>query len=132
MSRINNRLIRTGISHKRYMELLYFCRQYGEKKEQLNSMSFLKSTAFSETGIGNGGKNPTEKQALLMEELSRDIELIEDTVQETAPEIYKQLLQNVTEGTTYIYMDMPCGQEYFYKKRREFFKRLALKKSGQL
>lgn len=125
-------LVRTGISHKKYMELLYFCRQYGEKKELLRSLSFLKSTAFNETGVSSSGKNPTEKQALIREELKRDIELIETTVRETAPEIYEQLLQNITEGTTYIYMDMPCGQEYFYKKRREFFKRLALKKSGQL
>ena len=127
LSRNNKRLEKNGISHEKYMELLYFCRQYGEKKNKLKEMTFAKAVDYTATG-GRGGGSSTEKQALLREELKSEIELIEQTALETAPDIYKMLLKNVTEGVTYIYMDVPCGKEYFYKKRREFFYRLSLKR----
>jgi len=128
MSRKNRRLNKDGISHEKYMELMYFCLQYRQKKEKLQSLSFIKGVDYGGTGVGSGGGNPTEKSALRREELQRDIELIEQTVLETAPEIYDALLKNVTEGITYIYLSAPCGHKYFYEKRREFFIRLAMKK----
>lgn len=127
MSRKNKRLREKGISHEKYMELVYFCLQYREKREQLQSLSFIKSIDYGGVA-GSGGGKPTEKQAIHREELKRDIELIERTVLESAPEIYSALLKNVTEGVTYIYLDVPCSKKYFYAKRREFFIRLAMKK----
>lgn len=35
--RRSKKLEKNGISHDRYMELVYFCKQYKEKKEKLES-----------------------------------------------------------------------------------------------
>ncbi|MDY4080120.1 MAG: hypothetical protein SOY97_00665, partial [Candidatus Metalachnospira sp.] len=59
-------------------------------------------------------------------ELNRKCELVEQTAIEAAPEFYNYLLKAVTnEGITFNYlksvMDIPCGRDMYYDRRRKFY-----------
>lgn len=76
----------------------------------------------------NGLLNAAAERA----ELAEKIKHIEETARKVAPEIYLYLLKGVTEeGISYTYlrevMMIPCGKDYYYQKRREFYYRIAKK-----
>ena len=84
------------------MELVYFCNQYGENQEKIKN------------GL------PTDK-------IKADIKLIEDTAEETAPELKTSLLLNVTDGK--VYGEGEADKNIFNACRRMFFIKLNEKKS---
>lgn len=124
------RLEEYGISKKRYRELKYFCLQYNEKKQKLLSFNRgIDAVAYNGMPKGNNISDITAKKAIKMAEIEADISLIEETVKEAAPEIYRQLLLNVTEeNMPYEYLDAPCGRRQFYIARRRFFYLLSEKR----
>lgn len=75
----------------------------------------------------NNVESSAERMAIKRVELKRDIEAIEKTAEEVAPAIKDSLLLNVTQGITYTYFNLPCGKNYFYRCRRNFFNKLAEK-----
>lgn len=101
-----------GISKNAYRELHYFCLQYSEKKRRLHRL----------TGLND------RLPPLVEQRLRGDLELIEQAAVQADSGIYQQLLENVTEGTCYWDLDVPCSKQYFYKRRREFFRLLAARK----
>ncbi len=125
--RRSKRLEKNGISHDRYMELVYFCKQYKEKKEKLESMALIQGMKYSSMPKTNNVESSAERMAIKRVELKRDIEAIEKTAEEVAPAIKDSLLLNVTQGITYTYFNLPCGKNYFYRCRRNFFNKLAEK-----
>ena len=73
------------------------------------------------------------KAAAERAELAEKIKHIEGTAKRVAPEIYPYLLKGVTEeGISYTYlrevMMIPCGKNFYYSKRREFYWRLSREK----
>lgn len=128
MARRNNHLAKFGISHDKYMELKYFCKQYPEKKESLQSLTSIKAINYTGMPHGSDTGNPTEQQAVLREQLMHDIELIEQTAIEANSTIYHEILDNVTQGISYFYLNAPCSKNYFYQIRDKFFVLLSLKK----
>lgn len=116
------------ISPAKYHELRYFCMQYQEKKHELSHAYGLKAGAGDGMPKGNGISKPTEQRAIRNVMLRSDIELIEETAREAAPELYPYLLQNVADGMKYEYMDVPAGRRQFYEARRYFFYLLAQKR----
>lgn len=99
------------ISKNRYRELKYFCLQYEEKKKALS--------VFRER------KDLNCQEAL---KLQKDIEMIERTAIEADSSIYKQIIKNVTQNTSYEYMFVPSGRRHFYEIRNKFFYLLDNKK----
>jgi len=99
------KLDKYNISKYAFRELNYFCLQYHEKKRKVLE-GMLKNAA--------------------------DVNLIERTAMEAGVEIYPYLLQAVTAGKSYINLKMtqnvPCGKNYFNKRRRKFYYLLARKK----
>lgn len=64
--RRSKKLEKNGISHDRYMELVYFCKQYKEKKEKLESMALIHGRKYSSMPKTNnvessGRKNGNKK-----------------------------------------------------------------------
>ncbi|MEL7568932.1 MAG: hypothetical protein AAGU14_00045 [Eubacteriaceae bacterium] len=118
-------LTKYDISPKRYRELYYFCLQYEEMKEKLNSIYSLQSTRLDNNIQSSSTLDLTQKKALAAEKLSREVELIEQTAIAADNEIYQYLLMNVTNQVPYTFLrydlGMPCGEKYFYKARRKFF-----------
>lgn len=118
-----------NISKERYRELKYFCMQYDEKKAIIDYG--IKSVTNDGMPHGNFSiSSPVEKQAMKNELAQKDISLIENTINETVQgeQMRKCLLNAVTTGTTYEYMDVPCGRRQFYEARRKFFYLLSLKR----
>lgn len=116
------------ISQAKYNELKYFCMQYEEKKRALANGYGLRSVVQDGMPRGNSVGNPTEQRAIRNLMLKNDIELIEQTAKEAAPELYPYLLENVAGGMKYEYMDVPTGRRQFYEARRYFFYLLAQKR----
>ena len=117
-----------NISRAKYNELKYFCMQYEEKKRELNSSYGLGAVVNDGMPHGTTAGNPVEQRAIRNVMLQRDIELIEQTAIEADPAIYKYILENVSEGNPYEYMDVPAGRRQFYEARRYFFYLLAQKR----
>ena len=117
-----------NISRAKYNELKYFCMQYHEKKQKLENAYGLKATVNDGMPKGSTSGDSTAQDAVRNAMLQDDLRLIEETAKKAAPEIYKWILKNVTEGTPYEWLDVPVGRRQFYEYRRYFFYLLAQKR----
>lgn len=117
-----------NISRAKYNELKYFCMQYEEKKRELQKGYGLNAVVSDGMPKGNLLGNPTESQAIRNATLQKDVELIEQTVREADPEIYKWLMKNITEGIPYEWLDVPMCRSDFYGVRKYFFYLLSHKR----
>ena len=116
------------ISPLAYRELKYFCLQYAEKVRARNEARNTVRAPLPGGIHGSGPGTPAENAAERAVALSRDIDLIEATAREAAPELYEAIMQNVTQGVRYEYLAVPCGRRQFYEARRKFFYLLASKR----
>ena len=124
----NMKLSDYNISRAKYNELKYFCIQYVEKKQKLESTYGLRATVNDGMPKGNLSGDTTAQEAIRNVMLQEDLRLIEETAKKAAPSIHKWILKNVTEGTPYEWMDVPIGRRQFYEYRRYFFYLLAQKR----
>lgn len=117
-----------SLTPNKFRELKYFCKQYGEKKERLRSMCEISAVTYSDMPKGNRLGDRTASQAESRVQLANDLELIEQTAIQADSELYQYIIANVTQGTRYEHLDIPCSRSVFYRTRRKFFYLLALKK----
>lgn len=117
------------ITTDKFNELKYFCKQYDDKKRELQKNYGISSVENDGLPKGNTPGNPTERTAIKNMMLKKDIDLIEQTVLEADASIYKWLLKNVTQGISYEYLNgVPKNRTDFYSSRRYFFYLLSQKK----
>lgn len=115
------------LSKNRYKELYYFCQQYSEWKDMLRfSNHSVKSVLLS--GMPGSGmlKDQTGELAEKRVGLQEKINLVEATAEEADPILKKFIIKAVTnDGITYTYlsqcMEIPCGKNMYYEKRRKFY-----------
>ena len=123
------------ISSHRFMELYHFCLQYNEWKQELREHSdTLHSAEITGMPKGSGHSDATAKLAMRRVELMRKCELIEQTAREAEPDIAEYIIKAVTnEGITFNYlhqmMNIPCGKDYYYERRKRFYWLLSQKKT---
>ncbi|MGE4213788.1 MAG: hypothetical protein AB7E42_03300 [Anaerotignaceae bacterium] len=117
------------ISKNKYKELQYFCLQYKEKKDRINSMCYISAVQVTGMPHGSGISNPTAQQGEEIAELKRDIELIEQTAIAVSSEFYQQLIENATKGVPWEYLDIPLSRRSFYRLKAKYFQLLAIRKS---
>lgn len=123
------KLDKYNIGRNLYRELLYFCRQYDEKKAELSSLYQIGATVYSDMPKGGSTGAPTESKALRAACLSSDIDMIERAARRADGEIYAYIIANVTrDRLPYEYLSVPGGRRNFYEKRRRFFYYLAKEK----
>lgn len=113
-----------SISRNEYRELLYFCRQYPDKKRELAACYELEVIEPDGMPKGNSTSNPTESKALRAEKLSKDIAMIENAALKVMPYCYRELIKNVTEGKPYSSLQIHYSERHFYRIKRKFFKAL--------
>lgn len=111
------------LSRNRFKELKYLCLQYGEYKNKIlelentikaSRLADIPSTATVSDSIGNIVAKKLE--------LERRCELIEQTAIQCGGNYYKGLLENVTKGTPYRYLNsIYCSRSGFYRIRQKFF-----------
>lgn len=78
----------------------------------------------------SGNYDSTMETAIRRDELRRKVELLEGTIREVAPDIYKYLLLGVTQGrTVYQLIDegMPCSKDYFIARRQKYYYEVSKK-----
>ncbi len=122
------RLGRYGIGKYRYRELKYFCRQYREKKTQLDAITEISASQASSVPSGTKMGDRTSQIALKRVSLQKDIEDIEQSAKEADCAIYAYLIGNVADGIPYEHLGVPCGRRYFYEARKKFFYLLSLRR----
>lgn len=120
-----------NISNYRFRELYYFCLQYNDWVKEVRENRLLSSIEQGEVRGSSIGR-PTESSGIRNAELTRRIELIEQTAIEADQGIYQYILLAVTnEGYTFNYLkmmkEMPCEKDKFYHGRRRFYYLLAKK-----
>lgn len=123
----NTSLKKYDISSHRFLQLYHHCLQYNEWKEELETKQ---DTLYSVSLAGTSGKgsytDATQELAVRRAMLSRKCEVVEETAKEADADLYKYLLKAVTnEGVTYNYlrmdMNIPCGQNMYYDRRKRFY-----------
>lgn len=114
------KLLDYDISDNRYRELKYFCRQYKEKQKKLRSITEISSPKF---GIHTKGgiSDRTGNIAIKKVRLADEIKTIEQAALEADASLYGFILENVTDGVPYEYLDIPISRSGFYALRRKFF-----------
>lgn len=102
----------------RTLELKHFCLQYHD----FSKLYFVTRTALK-------GR---EKESVLLADLSRAMELIEDTAFDTDEVLGNYILLSVVDEISYENLrsrySIPCGKEYFYQTKRKFFWLLSERK----
>lgn len=115
------------ISKHRYYELKHFCLQYREwKKEYVSIMNgLIPSCRIGESTRNSGYTNDTCEKAVLLEDYSNKIQLVEQCAYATDEYLYQYILKGVTENYTYEYlhtrMGIPCCRDTYYARYRKFF-----------
>ena len=84
------------------------------------------------TPRGNGVSDPTFETADRIIKIKNDIEMIENAAKETDGILYKYIIRNVSEGTPFEVLEVPCGRRQFYDKRKIFFNKLYRKKNEKI
>lgn len=116
-----------NISPELYGELKYFCRQYAEKKNEIEQLYGTSSVASDGMPHAQGSGNPTERAAMRLLHLKRDVEQIEEAAAIADPTLSRWILRSVTEGIAYEQIGAPISRTKFYDARRYFFYVLAQK-----
>lgn len=122
------------ISKYRFLEIYNFCLQYNEWKDELKyNTHTVGAQEITGMPFGTEKSDSTAHLAMKRIELERKCQLIERTAMEADSEIYPYILKAVTnEYVTYHYlknvMDIPCGKDRYYDRRRKFYYLMSNKK----
>lgn len=116
------------ISKHRFYEIQHMCYQYQEWKDEYRTLSEQTVSGIDYDGMphGTGVSSPTENVGIRLTELANKIALVEETAIEADPSLAKYILKAVTdENVTFNYlqqvMNIPCGKDMYYSKRRRFY-----------
>ena len=116
------------ISRDAYRELLYFCRQYDDKKRKAAEIRLLKVTAPDGMPRGRRTNDTTAQAAEKAARLSNDCSQIEQAAEDAAGDLAPYVMLNVTRGVSYYSMDIPASESTFNRARRKFFFYLAVRR----
>lgn len=115
------------------MELYHYCLQYNEWKDELAyKCDTVKSIEVTDMPTAHSGSDATQDLAVRRAELEKKCALIEEAAYEADASIHQYILKAVTnEGITYKYlhtvMNIPCGKDMYYDRRRRFYWLLSQK-----
>lgn len=122
-----------NISPNRFMELYHHCLQYNEWKDELKyKCDTVNSIQISDMPIYHANSDATQLLAIRRTFLADKCKMIEETAKEADEILHKYILKAVTnKGITYAYlktvMDIPCGKDMYYDRRRKFYWLLSKK-----
>lgn len=122
-----------NISPHRFMELYHYCLQYNEWQDELKyKCDTVGSIEITDMPTAHSNSDATQNLAMRRAELSSKCKLIEDTAKEADEELSQYIIKAVTnEGITYNYlhmiMNIPCGKDVYYDRRRKFYWLLSQK-----
>lgn len=113
--------------HRMY-ELVHFCLQYPEWKKVCNGVDelYFKNLNLDKIGCDtNSYSDHTAELAMKRIRCYENMKLVEDTARRTDLFLSNYILLAVTEDLRYetikSRLDIPCGRDMFYDRRRKFF-----------
>lgn len=115
------------ISKHRFLELYHFCMQYNEWQDELRyKRDTVRSIGITDMPVSHSNGDATAALATRRADLSHKCEIIEQTAIEADPDIYQYIIKGVTtDYASYRYlktvMDIPCGKDMYYDRRRKFY-----------
>lgn len=115
-----------GISKDRYLELLYFCRQYDRWKHEASAYLGIRGKALDGMPHGAGVGDPVAMAAERRMTITAKIDLVEQCALAVSDgQWMRALIDNVCRGKPYSMLSPIClptsHREDFFKARREFF-----------
>jgi len=117
-----------NISKHEFYAAYHYALQYNEWNDMIIAISSIDTPDPEQADMPRGGNtsDTTYRKALKISEYRDRMRLIEQIVKEADSNIYCWLLKGVTnENCTYTYlaqmMNIPCGKNYYYDKRRKFY-----------
>jgi len=125
--------LKPELSHKnrywlpkhRYYELRHFALQYPEWKRLYFKLDFQTTKIPGGVFLEKALKRPVESLAMLREELSKNMRLVERLCKEADSQLGPFIFMAVTEGKSYnslrMVYDIPCGPDMFYDRYRKFY-----------
>lgn len=134
MARRNSYSGKYTLSKSEFLSAKYYALRYKEWKAEWELVTDTVRAIEYDGDIvqGGGAGNPTEQLAIRREELTHKIRIIEETAEETDPEMSKYILLAVTdEDMTFDKLKrisgIPCGKDLYYHLRRKYYYLLAKK-----
>ena len=116
---------RWAISKHRYLELYHFCLQYPEWQRQLREIDVLRSTWTKSNQSDTNWSDPVNEIVIKRSLIFERIELVERIAREADKDLASYILLAVTRDLTYgqikARIDIPCGKDMFYDRRRKFY-----------
>lgn len=114
-----------AISKHRYLELTHFCLQYPEWQRQLREIDILRNSVGERVDLDRNWSDPTSEIVIRRSLIFDRVEMVERVAREAERDLASYILLAVTKGLTYpqlsTCMDIPCGKDMFYDRRRKFF-----------
>ena len=118
---------RYDISKHRYIELVHYCLQYQEWKDELKyNLGVSGGGGVDGMPKGSTRQDKLEEMAIKRAKLTEKCESIEKAAELAAGDLREYIIKAVTnEGISYDYlrsrMNIPCGRRQYYEYRRKFF-----------
>lgn len=116
------------LSKHEFYAAYHYALQYNEWKDMIVAIASIDTPDPENADMprGSGTSDITFNKAIKIEKYHDKIKMIEDIVRETDAGLFCWLLKGVTnENCTYNYlrmiMNIPCGKNYYYDKRRQFY-----------
>lgn len=116
------------VSKHRMYELIHFCLQYPEWKKTCNGIDelYFKSPNLDKIKtITNEPSDPTAELAMKRMRCYENMKLVEDIACKADEVLANYILLAVTEDLRYetikSRLNIPCGRDMFYDRRRRFF-----------
>lgn len=124
------------ISTEKKLELVHFCRQYPEWREEYNGIVHSGATRSLATDVVNvlRGRNPRPTEGLMLRavRLAELMDIIDNAALEAAPGFIGAIRQGAIYGKNYDQMSalspMPVSRAEYYKALRKFYWILAQKR----
>ncbi len=115
-----------------FLTVLHFSMQYENWVKELRKLpDTSKAITYDEDKVQtSGGFDPCSEMAMRRHMIERKKKLVDDTVEEVAPEIAKYLLLGVGYGFTFYQLKakgMPCEKDMYYTRRQRFYYELSRK-----
>lgn len=114
------------LSKDRYLQLKYFCLQYPEWKQNLkNECSTLRGSKFNDGVHNKQNVDVVFDLAIRRNSWSQKCKVVESAAKDTDEVLGEYILKAVTENLSYTYLqtvlNIPCGKDLYYDKKKMFF-----------
>ena len=115
-----------------FLMVIHYCKQYPTWEAELEAMTDTgKAITYDQDRVQTSNdSDPTAGLAIRRAEICRKKEMIDQTAQEVAGDLWKWLVLGVCHDNPYYYLatcGIPCGKDLYYKLRRKFYFEMAKK-----